>query len=149
VRIKAAEAPVGLLKLRERVASDIGSRARATRGGPTRMLMHSWQKARPVNWTAATRSLPDPIVDDLLKKYLLHEYRAMIVSFLDLLKIPQSQGMTAANFDYANLTNEQVQEAARSLLAFADRMGTELYLKYLAHQGGPWAGIDEILPTGE
>ena len=104
---------------------------------------------RLVNWTATTLSLPDLIVDDLLKKYLLHEHRAVIVSFLDLLNIPHSEGMIEENFDYVTLTNERVQEAARSLLASADRTGTELYLKYLVLQGGPWAGIEEVLPTGE
>jgi hypothetical protein len=104
---------------------------------------------RLVNWTAATLSLPDPIVDDLLKKYLLHEHSAVIVSFLDLLNIPHSEGMIEENFDYATLTNERVQEAARSLLASADRIGSELYLKYLVLQGGPWAGIEEVLPAGE
>lgn len=43
---------------------------------------------RLVNWTAATLSLPDQIVDDLLKRYLLHEHRGVIVSFLDSLDIP-------------------------------------------------------------
>ena len=105
--------------------------------------------ARLVNWTAATVSLPDSIVDDLLKKYLLHEHRAVIISFLDLLDIPHSEGMIEENFDYATLTNERVQEAARSLLASADRTGSELYLKYLVLQGGPWAGIEEVLPTTE
>ncbi len=104
---------------------------------------------RLVNWTAATRSLPDPIVDDLLKKYLLHEHRAVIISFLDLLKIPHSEGMIEENFDYASLTNERVQESARSLLASADRIGSELYLKYLVLQGGPWAGIEQVLPATE
>jgi hypothetical protein len=104
---------------------------------------------RLVNWTAATLSLPDPIVDDLLKKYLLHEHRAIIISFLDLLKIPHSEGMIEENFDYATLTNERVQEAARSLLASADHTGSNLYLKYLVLQGGPWAGIEEVLPTVE
>jgi hypothetical protein len=104
---------------------------------------------RLVNWTAATLSLPDPIVDDLLKKYLLHEHRAVVVSFLDLLNIPHSEGMIEENFDYATLTDERVQEAARTLLASADRTGSELYLKYLVLQGGPWVGIEEILPTGE
>jgi hypothetical protein len=104
---------------------------------------------RLVNWTAATLSLPDPIVDDLLKRYLLHEHRAVIISFLDLLQIPHSDGMIEENFDYATLTKERVQEAARSLLASADRTGAELYLKYLVLQGGPWAGIEEVLPTGE
>ena len=104
---------------------------------------------RLVNWTAATLSLPDPIVDDLLKKYLLHEHRAVIVSFLDSLSIPHSEGMIEENFDYAILTDERVQEAARSLLASADRTGSELYLKYLVVQGGPWAGIEEVLPTGQ
>jgi hypothetical protein len=104
---------------------------------------------RLVNWTAATLTLPDPIVDDLLKKYLLHEHRAVIVSFLDLLKIPHTEGMIEESFDFATLANEQVQEAARSLLASADRIGSELYLKYLVLQGGPWAGIEEVLPTGE
>ena len=104
---------------------------------------------RLVNWTAATQSLPDPIVDDLLKKYLLHEHRAVIVSFLDLLNVPHSEGMIEENFDYASLTNERVQEAARSLLASADRIGSDLYLKYLVLQGGPWAGIEEVLPTTE
>ena len=104
---------------------------------------------RLVNLTAATQSLPDPIVDDLLKKYLLHEHRADIVSFLDLLNVPHSEGMIEENFDYTSLTNERVQEAARSLLASADRIGSELYLKYLVLQGGPWAGIEEVLPTTE
>jgi hypothetical protein len=85
----------------------------------------------------------------MLKKYLLHEHRAVIVSFLDLLNIPHSEGMIEENFDYDTLTNERVQEAARSLLAMADRTGSELYLKYLVLQGGPWAGIEEVLPTGE
>jgi hypothetical protein len=104
---------------------------------------------RLVNWTAATLSLPDPIVEDLLKKYLLHKHRAVIVSFLDLLNIPHSEGMIEENFDYATLTNERVQQAARSLLASADHAGSELYLKYLVLQGGPWAAIEEVLPTGE
>jgi hypothetical protein len=104
---------------------------------------------RLVNWTAATLALPDPIVDDLLKRYLLHEHRAVIVSFLDLLNIPHSNGMIEENFDYATLTNERVQAAARSLLASADRTGSELYLKYLVLQGEPWTGIEEVLPTGE
>jgi hypothetical protein len=104
---------------------------------------------RLVNWTAATLSLPDPILEELLKKYLLHEHRAVIVSFLDLLHIPHAEGMIEENFDYATLTKEGVQEAARGLLASADRTGAELYLKYLALQGGPWTGIEEVLPTGE
>ena len=104
---------------------------------------------RLVNWTAATLSLPDPIVDDLLKKYLLHEHRAVIVSFLDLLNIPHSEGMIDENYDYATLTNERVQDAARSLLASADHTGSELYLRYLVLQGGPWAGIEGVLPTGD
>jgi hypothetical protein len=104
---------------------------------------------RLVNWTAATLSLPDPILDELLKKYLLREHRAVIVSFLDLLSIPHAEGLIEENFDYATLTSERVQEAARSLLASADRTGSELYLKYLVLQGGPWAGIEEVLPTGE
>jgi len=104
---------------------------------------------RLVNWTASTLTLPDPIVDDLLKKYLLHEHRAVIISFLDLLAIPHSEGMIDETFDYTALTKERVQEAARSLLASADRTGSELYLKYLVLQGGPWAGIEEVLPTGE
>jgi hypothetical protein len=104
---------------------------------------------RLVNWTAADLTLPDPIVEDLLKKYLLHEHRAVIISFLEMLQIPHSEGMIEESFDFATLTNERVQEAARSLLASADRMGAELYLKYLVLQGGPWEGIEEVLPTGE
>jgi hypothetical protein len=104
---------------------------------------------RLVNWTASTQSLPDPIVDDLLKKYLLHEHRAVIVSFLDLLNVPHSEGMIEENFDYASLTNDRVQEAARNLLRSADRIGSELYLRYIVLQGGPWAGIEEVLPTTE
>jgi hypothetical protein len=104
---------------------------------------------RLAHWTAATLTLPDPIVDDLLKRYLLHEHRAVIISFLDLLAIPHSEGMIDETFDDTVLTNERVQQAARSLLASADRTGAELYLKYLVLQGGPWAGIEEVLPTGE
>jgi hypothetical protein len=104
---------------------------------------------RLVNGTAATTTLPDPIVEEMLKKYLLHEHRAVIIHFLEMLQIPHAEGMIEENFDYDTLTNERVQEAARSLLASADRMGAELYLKYLVLQGGPWEGIEEILPTGE
>ena len=104
---------------------------------------------RLVNWTASTQSLPDPIVDDLLKKYLLHEHRAVIVSFLDLLNVPHSEGIIEENFDYASLTNDRVQEAARNLLRSADRIGSELYLRYIVLQGEPWAGIEEVLPTTE
>ncbi|HEY3704227.1 MAG TPA: hypothetical protein VGL22_04150 [Terracidiphilus sp.] len=104
---------------------------------------------RLANWTAATLSLPDQIVDDLLKLYLLHEHRAVIVSFLNSLEIPHSAGMIEQDFDLATLTKERVQESARSLLTSADRAGAELYLKYLVLQGGPWAGIEEVMPTGE
>ncbi|MGO4514318.1 hypothetical protein AB4Y89_00890 [Terriglobus sp. 2YAB30_2] len=104
---------------------------------------------RLANWTAATLSLPDQVVDDLLKKYLLHEHRAVIIRFLELLKIPHVDGMIEESFDLATLTNEQVQGAAQNLLGSADRMGTVLYLKYLVLQGGPWAGIEEVLPVGE
>jgi hypothetical protein len=101
------------------------------------------------NWTALTLSLPDQIVDDLLKNYLLHEHRAVIVSFLDLLKIPHAEGMIDESFDLATLSNEQVQQAARSLLGSADRMGAVLYLKYLVLQGGPWAAVEEVLTAEE
>ncbi len=99
--------------------------------------------------TAATLSLPDPIVDDLLKRYLLQEHRAVIISFLELLKIPHAEGMIEESFDLAALSNEQVQTAARSLLESADRVGAVLYLKYLALQGGSWAAIEQVLPAGE
>jgi len=104
---------------------------------------------RLANWTAATFSLPEQIVDDLLKNYLLHDYRAVIISFLDLLKIPHANGMIEEAFDLATLSNEQVQNAARSLLESADRVGAVLYLKYLVLQGGPWAAVAEVLPAEE
>ncbi len=104
---------------------------------------------RLANWTAATLSLPDRIVDDLVKNYLLHEHRAVIVSFLELLKIPHADGMIDESFDLTALSNEQVQKAAHSLLASADRMGAVLYLKYLVLQGGPWAAVEEVLAAEE
>jgi hypothetical protein len=104
---------------------------------------------RLANWTAGTLSLPDPIVDDLIKRYLLHEHRAVIISFLELLKIPHADGMIEESFDLATLSNEQVQQAARTLLESADRMGAVLYLKYLVVEGGPWAAVEEVLPAGE
>ena len=100
---------------------------------------------RLANWTAGTLSLPDQLVDDLLKNYLLHEHRGVIVSFLDLLKIPHVDGMIDESFDLATLSKEQVQKAARSLLASADPAGAALYLKYLVLQGGPWAAVEEVL----
>ena len=100
---------------------------------------------RLANWTAGTLTLPDQIVDELLKDYLLHEHRAVIVSFLELLTIPHANGMIEESFDLANLSDEQVQRAARSLLGSSDRMGAELYLKYLVLQGGPWSAIEEVL----
>ena len=113
------------------------------------VFVHKSSTERLVNWTATTMMLPDPIVEDMLKRYLLHEHRAVIISFLELLQIPHTKGMIEESYDYATLTNERVQEAARSLLASADRMGAELYLKYLVLQGSPWEGIEEILHTGE
>ena len=104
---------------------------------------------RLVNWTAATLNLPDPIVNNLLQDYLLHEHRAVIVSYLDLLGAPHSDGIFEEGFDPASLPKERIQDAARTLLASSDRPAAELYLKYLVLQGGPWAGIDEVLPTGE
>jgi hypothetical protein len=104
---------------------------------------------RLANWTGATLSLPEQIVDDLLKNYLLHDHRAVIISFLDLLKIPHANAMIEESFDLATLSNEQVQTAARSLLESADRVGAVLYLKYLLLQGGPWAAVEDVLPPEE
>jgi len=104
---------------------------------------------RLANWTAATLSLPDPIVEELLKNYILHEHRAVIVSFLELLNIPHADGMIDESFDLATLSNEQVQKAAHSLLGSTDRTGAVLYLKYLVLQGGPWAAIEEVLSAEE
>ncbi len=101
---------------------------------------------RLANWTGASLSLPDPIVDELLKNYLLHEYRAVIISFLELLSIPHTEGMIEESFDFATLSSEQVQNAARTLLGSADHSGALLYLKYLVLQGGPWAPIEQVLP---
>jgi hypothetical protein len=104
---------------------------------------------RLVNWTAATLSLPDQISNNLLQDYLLHDHRATIVSYLDLLGIPHSDGMIEEGFDLASLPKERVQDAARILLASTDRPAVELYLKYLVAQGGPWSVIEEVLPTGD
>jgi hypothetical protein len=35
------------------------------------------------------------------------------------------------------------------LLGSADRIGAELYLKYLVLQGGPWAAVEEVLAAEE
>jgi hypothetical protein len=104
---------------------------------------------RLVSWTAATLSLPDEIANSLLRDYLLHDHRATIVSYLDLLGIPHSDGMIEEGFDLASLPKERVQDAARTLLASTDRPAAELYLKYLVVQGGPWSVIEEVLPTGD
>jgi hypothetical protein len=105
--------------------------------------------ARLISWTAATLSLPDQIVNSLLQDYLLHDHRTMIVSYLDLLEIPHSDGIIEESFDLASLPKERVQDAARTLLASTDRTAAELYLKYLVVQGGPWSVIEEVLPTGD
>jgi hypothetical protein len=105
--------------------------------------------ARLISWTAATLSLPDQIANDLLQEYLLHDHRATIVSYLDLLGIPHSEGMIEEGFDLASLPKERVQDAARTLLASTDRPAAKLYLKYLVVQGGPWSVIEEVLPTGD
>lgn len=104
---------------------------------------------RLANWTAGTLSLPDQIVEELLKDYLLHEHRAVIVNFLELLKIPHADGMIDESFDLTTLSDEQVQNASRSLLGSADRIGAVLYLKYLVVQRGPWAPIEEVLAAEE
>jgi hypothetical protein len=66
-----------------------------------------------------------------------------------LLKIPHTDGMIEESFDLATLSNEQVQNAARTLLGSGDRMAALLYLKYLVLQGGSWAAIEEVLPAEE
>ena len=104
---------------------------------------------RLVNWTATTLTLPDQIANNLLQDYLLHDHRTMIVSYLDLLEIPHSDGIIEESFDLASLPKERVQDAARTLLASTDHAAAELYLKYLVVQGGPWSVIEEVLPTGD
>lgn len=100
---------------------------------------------RLVNWTAATMTLPDPVIDDLLKQYLLHEHRPVIIRFLELLAIPHTEGMIDEDFDYNTLAADRVLEAARTLLTAEDRTGAEVYINYLALQGGPWEGIEAAL----
>jgi hypothetical protein len=102
---------------------------------------------RLVNWTAATLTLPEQIANNLLQDYLLHDHRATIVRYLELLGIPHSDGIIEESFDLASLPKERVQDAARTLLASEDRPAVELYLKYLVVQGGPWSVIEEALPT--
>jgi hypothetical protein len=102
-----------------------------------------------VNWTAATLNLPDQIANNLLQDYLLHDHLATIVSYLELLSIPHSEGIIEENFDLTSLPKERVQDAARTLLASPNRPAAELYLKYLVVQGGPWSVIEEVLPTGD
>jgi hypothetical protein len=104
---------------------------------------------RLINWTAATLTLPDQIVVGLLQDYLLKAHRAVIVNYLDLLKIPHTDGMIEEGFDVASVPKERIQDGARTLLASTDRPGAELYLKFLVVQGGPWAVIEEVLPAGE
>jgi hypothetical protein len=104
--------------------------------------------ARLIGWTAAALSLPDQIVNNLLQEYLLHDHRATIVSYLELLEIPHSDGMIEESFDLDSLPKKRVQDAARTLLASPDRPACELYLKYLVVQGGPWSVIEEVLPPG-
>lgn len=101
------------------------------------------------SWTAGTLSLPEQIVDELLKNYLLHDHRAVIVSFLELLRIPHADGMIDEAFDLATLSHDQVRNAARSLLQSPDRTGAILYLKYLVLQGGPWTPVEEVLAAEE
>ena len=104
---------------------------------------------RLVHWTATTMMLPEPIVEEIVKGYLLHEHRAVIIHFLELLQIPHTDGMIEESFDCGSLNSGDVQKAARKLLAEADRTGAELYLKYLVLQGDPWTGIEEVLPAEE
>ena len=104
---------------------------------------------RLINWTAATLTLPDQIVIGLLQEYLLKAHRAVIVSYLDLLAIPHSDGMIEEGFDLSSLPKERIQDAARTLLASTDSPGAELYLKFLVVQGGPWSVIEEVLPAAE
>lgn len=104
---------------------------------------------RLVNWTATAMMLPDPLVEEIVKEYLLHEHRPVIIRFLELLKIPHVDGMIDEKFNYAALSKESVQDAARNLFTDEDRVGAELYLKYLVLQGDPWSGIEEVLPAEE
>jgi hypothetical protein len=102
---------------------------------------------RLANWTAGTLSLPDQFVDELLKDYLLYEHRAVIVSFLELLKIPHADGMIDESFDLATLSDEQAK-AARSLL---DRlMAWEQYSPEIS-RASRWtvAAVEEVLAAEE
>lgn len=102
---------------------------------------------RLVNWTAATLALPDQIANNMLQDYLLHDHRATVVSYVESLGIPHSDGIIEEGFDLASLPKERIQDAARTLLASPDHQAAELYLKYLVVQGGPWAAIEEVLPA--
>jgi hypothetical protein len=104
---------------------------------------------RLATWTATTATLPDQIIDSLVKQYLLRDHRPVIIDFLDLLKIPHAEGMIEENFDAATLENDRILQAARTLLTSKDQIGAELYLKYLVLQGAPWLGIEEVLPAAD
>ena len=102
---------------------------------------------RLIRWTAACVSLPDDIADGILRDYLLHNHRGLIVRFLDSLRIPHRDGLIDDDFDPSLLTKESIQQAARSLLDFSSDPAAELYLQYLSVQCGQWSPIEEILPT--
>lgn len=105
---------------------------------------------RLANWTAGTLNLPEPIANSLLQEYLLHDHRPTIVSYVESLGIPHTDGIIEEGYDLSSLPKERIQDAARTLLASTtDRPAAELYLKYLVVQGGAWSVLEEVLPTEE
>jgi hypothetical protein len=99
--------------------------------------------ARLIKWTSSV-SLPEIVANSILREYLLHSHRSTIVTFLELLAIPHSNGIVEEGFDLSSLSEERIENAAQALLTSNRQSAAELYLKYLAVQGRHWSALENL-----
>jgi hypothetical protein len=114
------------------IAKARGSREISVRGASREQIS---------KWTSGILHIPEQVADSLIRLYLLYEQRQMIVTFLDGLQIPHSQGLVSADFDLSTVPEEQLAQAAHRL---AERFGSaaaELYFGFTAAQKEAWGEL--------
>jgi hypothetical protein len=90
-------------------------------------------------WTLTVQRLPSSVLSTLIRSYLLNEHRGMITGFLNDLKIPNVNGVMAADFEPEVPASAELDAAIKRLI---DRYGEDLvklYLGYVSLTDGTWA----------
>ena len=118
------------------IARARGSREISVRGASQRQLS---------KWTSGTQHIPEDVADSLMRLYLIHEQRQMVVAFLVDLEIPHSGAVIFEEFDPSTLSAQQLTLAALRLTEHFGAPATELYFKYTAVQSGAWGEVGKTI----